>query len=794
MMKNNFVIKTLGIALGLLTFLYAESQVTLSTDFTSESYKKAALHDIWKTANRISPETGAGVKTGMEVNLIRMIGGIMKTVDGVRVPYLEYDPVTYNETTGEYVYNWTPLITRLDHIVNSNTKIHQLVLDQVPWAFQHGYTFIPKGTTDNINFRADEQISSYGNSLPPFDKVAYHDFIKALIQKLVDTYGLAEVESWRFRVGSEIETPDHWFGTKQDFIDHFANTEKAVRAILPDAEVGVHTRDPGFNYKNGTVLNYKGEPFASFAKDLIEYCYDNDVRYDFWGISDYVLINGATQRDISVKYEKLFAPMITHPKWNTNATLDMMEYNVVITMAADDGRGYLNCATSHADLVNIGFSDMIYKNADKGMDGVFRWGQRPNSSDPESVEVLNTMEGKVHYQTNKSGSPKVSTTLLDAIFAKSEQGNQYDVLLYSFNASSLDYKAAESVNIAFNTEFPVGTVLNYRVLNYGEAQNKLQNFLKDEPVSGWVKSGWDKKGDPSRSLNEEGAALWATYNNPNPAVFSEWSLVTTVPLSGGGSGSMVTINTSIPSFAFQKFEFQQDPTVQFPFNGVIPIPGSFEAENYDTGGEGVAYNDSETGNLGGQYRTDGVDISATPDNGFCISHTMADEWVEYTINVQADGLCDLQVLYSSKLATGGILGAELPEKEVVLFNDFLLPQTSDTDWYVFKTDTLKNIALEKGQQIIRFNVVSRGFNLDKFTIENSQSTAVKEVLDNKLMIYPNPSSSGIFNLDKEQSWTVCSLSGATITSGNGQQVNLSHYPKGMYLLKVNNVFVKIIFK
>jgi len=49
---------------------------------------------------------------------------------------------------------------------------------------------------------------------------------------------------------------------------------------------------------------------------------------------------------------------------------------------------------------------------------------------------------------------------------------------------------------------------------------------------------------------------------------------------------------------------------QSPYTGTpFAAPGSFEAENFDLGGEGVAYHDAVAGNAGGQYRTaEDVDI------------------------------------------------------------------------------------------------------------------------------------------------------------------------------------------
>src|SRR5262249_16201141 len=51
------------------------------------------------------------------------------------------------------------------------------------------------------------------------------------------------------------------------------------------------------------------------------------------------------------------------------------------------------------------------------------------------------------------------------------------------------------------------------------------------------------------------------------------------------------------------------PTGSTPFTGTpATIPGTLHAENYDNGGEGVAYYDTTPGNSGGQYRSDDVDI------------------------------------------------------------------------------------------------------------------------------------------------------------------------------------------
>lgn len=535
---------------------YSNAQVKLSTDFTDDALKGVALHNVWDVANRISPRNGSNIRPGLKMNIVRMIGGINKKVNDKNVKDLDFDPCLYDSINNVYVYRWEPLIERLNKVVNSQTEIFQIALDQPPWAFQHGYTFIPNGTRDSINFREHEKMSKYGNSLPPADKQAYHDFIKALMAKLVESYGEEKVLSWRFRVGSEIETPEHWYGTKQDFIEHFANTESAVRSVLPNAMVGLHTRKPGF-LKKGKMLNYKGEPFASFIEDLIDYNYTHNIKCDFWGLSDYITIGDNSARDMNGKYTKIFAPLIDNPKWNANTTIDLMEYSTVTTMNGAGGKGTLiTCETSHRDIVELAYSNIYYKNKEKGLKFIYRWANGIGSEDPDGIQELKAMLGMIRYETSVTGNPNTSTNELDAIFAKSETQNEYDVLIYNYNSNSIKYIENEPVEVTFIIDFPIGTRLYYRSKSYGKENNKLQNFLVNN--SNFVKSGFDNKGAPHRILTREGYKVYKNYENPNPHNFSEWKSVTTTVRSGGEPGSEVSVSTEIGSFSFEKFEFRSD--------------------------------------------------------------------------------------------------------------------------------------------------------------------------------------------------------------------------------------------
>ena len=68
------------------------------------------------------------------------------------------------------------------------------------------------------------------------------------------------------------------------------------------------------------------------------------------------------------------------------------------------------------------------------------------------------------------------------------------------------------------------------------------------------------------------------------------------------------------------------------------IPGKIEAENYNLGGEGIAYHDNDSTNDGGQYRvTEGVDIETCGEGGYDVGYTNTGEWMNYSVNVLVPG-------------------------------------------------------------------------------------------------------------------------------------------------------------
>jgi hypothetical protein len=150
---------------------------------------------------------------------------------------------------------------------------------------------------------------------------------------------------------------------------------------------------------------------------------------------------------------------------------------------------------------------------------------------------------------------------------------------------------------------------------------------------------------------------------------------------------------------------------QSPYGGVVAnIPGKIEAENYDLGGQGVAYNDNDAINSGGQYRTtDGVDVEGAGDTGggFDIGFTNAGEWMEYTVNITATAAYTLEVRVASP-GTGNTLHVELDG--VTISGSLTVPNTGG--WQIYQTVSTTTPSLSSGQHILRIYEETGGFNIN----------------------------------------------------------------------------------
>ena len=101
------------------------------------------------------------------------------------------------------------------------------------------------------------------------------------------------------------------------------------------------------------------------------------------------------------------------------------------------------------------------------------------------------------------------------------------------------------------------------------------------------------------------------------------------------TGGPITTETPTPNVTTPTTTPTVDPPTgdQAPYK-TFTAPCRVEAEDYDTGGETVAYHDTTAENQGLDYRlSEGVDVDAGGVRH--IGYIQTGEWVEYTVNVPA---------------------------------------------------------------------------------------------------------------------------------------------------------------
>ncbi len=150
------------------------------------------------------------------------------------------------------------------------------------------------------------------------------------------------------------------------------------------------------------------------------------------------------------------------------------------------------------------------------------------------------------------------------------------------------------------------------------------------------------------------------------------------------------------------------PVARGPYGGTRwNIPGTIEAENYDTGGPGVAFNDLTPANQGGAYRNDAVDIESTNDGGYNVGWIETNEWLEYSVNVTSAGNYSITARIAA-IAAGKTFRLELDGNSIA---NFSLPTTGG--WQTWQTVVVNNVNLTAGQKILRVFATSTDFNLDR---------------------------------------------------------------------------------
>ena len=152
-----------------------------------------------------------------------------------------------------------------------------------------------------------------------------------------------------------------------------------------------------------------------------------------------------------------------------------------------------------------------------------------------------------------------------------------------------------------------------------------------------------------------------------------------------------------------------------PYGGTAAaVPGTVQAANYDTGGQGTGYNVTSVNGSANSYRPDGVDLEACSDTG-CgddIGWTGTGQWFRYTVNVATARTYTVTLRLSSPSGVTDALHIA-SSSGANLSGAVSAPDTGG--WQTYATATV-SIALPAGQQTLTIYQDNGGWNIHDLTL------------------------------------------------------------------------------
>ncbi|MFC1747589.1 tandem-95 repeat protein [Pseudomonadota bacterium] len=151
------------------------------------------------------------------------------------------------------------------------------------------------------------------------------------------------------------------------------------------------------------------------------------------------------------------------------------------------------------------------------------------------------------------------------------------------------------------------------------------------------------------------------------------------------------------------------------------IPGTIQAEDYNAGENGTAYNDIWGGNDGAIYRRDDVDVGVTSDigGGYKIGWMQDSEWLNYDVFVAETGFYDIDIRSSNPSVDWywGRMKLELDGTDLTSL--LIAPLTAGSD--MFDESSVRKVPMTAGPHTLKLIINQGGIDVNwlKFTKHTS---------------------------------------------------------------------------
>lgn len=201
----------------------------------------------------------------------------------------------------------------------------------------------------------------------------------------------------------------------------------------------------------------------------------------------------------------------------------------------------------------------------------------------------------------------------------------------------------------------------------------------------------------------------------------------------------------------------------------LTIPGKIEAENYDLGGQNVAFYDTDPANETTLYRTDNAGIDSA-SGAYVYGWVAAGEWLKYTLTVSQTAVYNYTVRVASASDNAGF---------TLYIDDFEIAKVSVPNtgaWKTFQEVSGTTTTVGAGKHVLKLSVDAAYFNIDwiTFALPGTENIAKGALVKNEAQTYT------VYNLNGKKVAAFRTPPASVGACWNSARKNL---PAGVYLLK-----------
>jgi beta-glucosidase len=240
--------------------------------------------------------------------------------------------------------------------------------------------------------------------------------------------------------------------------------------------------------------------------------------------------------------------------------------------------------------------------------------------------------------------------------------------------------------------------------------------------------------DALHIANSAGTSLTGAVAVPNTGGYETWATVdASITLPAGEQTLTVDQDSNGWNFHYMAFTLNSGSggsggsSGDQPFGGTpAAVPGTVQAANYDTGGQGVAYNVTSVNGTANSYRSDGVDLEDTADTqdtsaaggAYDTGWTTPGQWFNYTVEVATAGSYTVSFRLSSPYGITDALHIA-DSAGTSLTGAVAVPNTGGYETW---TTVTASITLPAGEQTLTVDQDSNGWNFHYMAFTQGSSS------------------------------------------------------------------------